>query len=328
MKIMIVGAGATGGFLANRLHEGGHSVSLVARGPHLTAIKAHGLRLLRSDHSDNVCHIPSSSDPCELGSQDLIITTLKAPALPGLLAKMKPIIDEGAPVITAMNGVFWWYAQGLDVAGIPPDTSRLDPEGKIASTLPIEQALGIVIHSTNEVVEPGVIQNRSAKNRFVIGAPRTSGFDQGRRLSALLNVSDLDVTFDEDIRLTMWRKLLRNLTTAPTSVLTGAKAYDVINDPDVSNIARALFLEGCAVASAHGFTGLEREELQIFKKGAGAHQKPSMSQDIDLGRPMEIDNILRIVQDFAAQCNLPVPMLDTIISLVLMRARIAGCYPS
>lgn len=328
MKVMIVGAGATGGFLANTLHEGGHEVSLVARGPHLAAIKAHGLRLLRPDQPDSMCRIPASSDPGEFGSQDLIITTVKAPALPGLLSQMKPIIDAGTPVITAMNGVFWWYAQGMDVAGVQPDTSRLDPEGKIASLLSVEQTMGMVIHSTNKVAEPGVILNRSPKNRFVIGMPGAAGFDTGKKLSASLNVPGLEVTFDEDIRRIMWRKLLRNLTTAPTSVLTGATAYDVLNDPDVSKVSRALFLDGCAVASAHGYTGFERDEDQVFKKRAGAHQKPSMSQDIDLGRPMEVDNILRIVQDFAAQSKLSVPTLDTVVSLVKMRAQIAGCYPS
>lgn len=326
MKIMIVGAGATGGFLASRLHEGGHKVSIVARGAHLDAIKVGGLRLRRLDKPETVSFIPASSDPCELGAQDLIVTTVKAPALPGLLTQMAPIIDDDTSVITAMNGVFWWYGEGLEINGTQPDTRRLDPGKKIASTLAVKHTMGVVIHSTNQVIEPGIVQNRSAHNRFVIGSPDATGFARGKELATALNVPGMEVAFDENIRHVMWRKLLRNLTTAPTSVLTNAKAYDVINDPDAQIVARALFLEGCAVAKAHGYDGLALEEDQVFKKGGGAHQKPSMSQDLDLKRPMEIDNILRVVQDFARQANLPVPTLDTVISLVLLRARLAGCY--
>lgn len=325
---MIVGAGAIGGFLASRLCEGGHEVSIVARGAHLAAIKADGLRLRRPDLPDSVSHIPASSNPCDLGSQDLILTTVKAPALPGLLAQMKPIIDEGTSVVTAMNGVFWWYAEGLKVNGLQPDTRRLDPNKEIASIIPVKHAMGLVIHSTNEVIQPGIVLNRSATNRFLIGVPDASGFSRGQELASALNVPGMEVEFDENIRRSMWRKLLRNLTTAPTSVLTNAEAYDIINDPDAQKVARALFLEACAVARAHGHSGLEQEEDQVFKKGGGAHQKPSMSQDIDLKRPMEIDSILRIVQDFAQQADLPVPTLDTVISLVLLRARLAGCYRS
>lgn len=328
MKIMIVGAGATGGFLANRLHECGHQISIVARGAHLAAIKADGLRLRRPDLPDYVARVPASSDPRDLGAQDLIITTVKSPALPGVLAQLLPVIDEGTSVVTAMNGVFWWYAEGLNVKGVAPDTLRLDPNRKIASILPVKRAMGLVIHSTNEVIQPGIVRNRSAANRFVMGASDSSGFAHGHELAKALNGPDMDVEFDENIRRTMWRKLLRNLTTAPTSVLTNAQAYDVINDPDAQNVARALFLEGCAVANTHGFSGLELEEAQVFKKGGGAHQKPSMCQDIDLKRPMEIDSILRIVQDFARQADLSVPTLDTVTSLVLLRARLAGCYNS
>ena len=125
----------------------------------------------------------------------------------------------------------------------------------------------------------------------------------------------------------MWHKLLRNLSTAPSSVLTGGEAFDVLNDNHASAVARSLFLEGAAVAAAHGIQGLERDVDHVFRQGAGAHQKPSMCQDYDLGRPMEIDNMLRIVQDFARQSGVPTPTLDTVVALIILRARLAGCYP-
>lgn len=327
MRIMIVGAGAVGGFLACKLQNGGHDVSVVARGPHLHAIKANGLRLRSVDAPEETAYLNASDTPERLGPQDLILTTVKAPALPNIIEQIRPVIETGTPVITAMNGVFWWYGQGLDVSGSSPDTSRLDSEGRIAAILPVDQTMGAVIHSTNIVAGPGIILNRGSKNRFVLGSalPETNALAE--ELSARLTVPGVQFESNTNIRMTMWRKLLRNLSTAPSSVLTNGEAYDVLNDNHAVNVARSLFLEGAAVAAAHGFQGLESEVNQVFQHGAGAHQKPSMCQDYDLGRPMEIDNILRVVQDFARQSGVSTPVLDTVVALVILRARLAGCYP-
>ena len=324
MRIMIVGAGAVGGMLACRLQDGGHEVSVVARGPHLEAIQRHGLRLRSIGADELTVQLNASDTPEVLGEQDLIITTVKAPALANILTNIGPAINAGTRVITAMNGVFWWYSHGLDIAGTPPDTSRLDPHGRIAGILPIEKAMSIVIHSTNQVVEPGVVLNLSSKNKFVLG-PETP---ESVNLAKHLSVPGASFVTDVDIRRTMWRKLLRNLSTAPSSVLTGGEAFDVLNDDSAKTVAQALFLEGAAVATVHGFQGLEDEFDQVFKFGAGARQKPSMCQDYDLKRPMEIDNILRIVQDFARQSGVATPTLDVVIGLVILRARLAGCYPT
>lgn len=328
MRIMIVGAGAIGGFLACRLRLSGHEVCVVARGLHLEAIRESGLRLRTTEGSETVAYVKASDEPKTLGPQDLVITTVKAPALPHILNKIRPLIEQGTPIVTAMNGIFWWYAHGLDVSGLSPDTRRLDPDGMLASLLPLDQAIGMVIHSTNQVLEPGVVQNRSSRNRFVMGGATTVGIGIAEEIAAQLSAADTSFEANREFRSVVWRKLLRNLSTAPSSVLTGARAYDVINDPDVRNVARALFLEGAAVATAHGFTGLEQEVDEVFVKGSGARQKPSMSQDVDLGRPMEVDSLLRIVQDFARQFEIHTPTLDTVVALVLLRARLAGCYPS
>lgn len=325
MRVLIVGAGAVGGFLASVFHKAGHTVSLVARGPHLHAIQKHGLRVLTPDGEDSVVRVAADEDPYALGTQDLVITTLKAPAFPGMLPKLDDVLTSNVPIITAMNGVFWWYANGMN--HVPePDTSRLDPDGRIARQLSNKACLGMVIHSTNEVIEPGVVKNRSASNRFVIGGPTKESASHVRQLLSPLILPNTDFDVVDDIRPIMWRKLLRNLTTAPISVVTGAQAFDVINDPDASNVARALFLEGAAVAASHGFTGLAEEVDDVFTLGKGARQKPSMSQDIDKGRPLEIDSILRVVQDFARQSEIPTPTLDTVLGLVILRARLADCY--
>lgn len=327
MRILILGAGAVGGFLASVFHENGHEVSVLARGPHLAAIKAQGLRVRHHDGLMASYRVTATDKPEDLGPQDLIVTTVKAPALSGLLASCANVLRHDAPVITAMNGVFWWYGKGFDVDGRSPDCKRLDPDGTLASLVSPDQAVGMVIHSTNQVIEPGLIQNRSARNRFVIGAATPAGADQIKAMLPSLSLPGTRFELEEDLRRTMWHKLLRNLSSAPASVLTGGKAYDVLNDPDAQPVARALFLEGAAVARAHGFEGLGDDVDKVFAPGSGADQKPSMSQDVDLGRPMEIDSILRIVQDFAKQSGVPTPTLDVVIGLVILRARLAGGYP-
>lgn len=328
MRILILGAGAVGGFLASVFHENGHEVSVLARGAHLAAIKSQGLRVRRHDGRIVICPVIATNDPTTLGLQDLVVTTVKAPGLPGLLSQIADILQSGTPVITAMNGVFWWYAHGLHIDGAIPNTSRLDPDGAIASHISPDQAVGMVIHSTNKVSEPGLVQNSSPRNRFVIGAATANGASKIKSMLPALSAPGTQFELEDDVRRTMWHKLLRNLSTAPGSVLTGGQAYDVINDPDAQFVSRALFLEGAAVARAHGFDGLAQDVTKVFAPGSGALQKPSMSQDVDLGRPMEVDNILRIVQDFARQLDIPTPTLDVVIGLVILRARIAGCYPS
>jgi len=322
---MIVGAGAVGGFLASQFHEAGHTVSVVARGPHLHAIKKNGLRVLTPNGQETVAHLEARQDPQELGAQDLIITTLKAPALPGILPSLAGSMASNTPIITAMNGVFWWYANGMKQEPYP-DTSRLDPDGLIARHLLNKTCLGMVVHSTNEVIEPGVVQNRSPGNRFMVGGPTAASVVEVRELLSRLTMSNTVIDVVDDVRPIMWHKLLRNLTTAPISVLTSAQAFDVINDAQASKVARALFLEGAAVAASHGFTGLADDVDDVFSPGKGARQKPSMSQDIDKRRPLEIDSILRIVQDFARQADIPTPALDTVVGLVILRARLASCY--
>ncbi|XWN34004.1 MAG: 2-dehydropantoate 2-reductase [Devosia sp.] len=326
MKVLIVGAGAVGGFLAVKLHEGGHEVAVVARGPHLHAIKSHGLTLRAPDGAEAVAKVAADESPERFGAQDLVITTLKAPSLPSIVPRLLPALASGAPLAAAMNGVFWWYGHDFLVRGDEADTRRLDPQG-ILATIPMAQTLGIVIHSTNEMVAPGVVQNRSPNNRFVMGGPTAESMAHAVSLADALTSAAVSVVADSDIRRVMWRKLLRNLSTAPASVLTGGQAYDVLNDSDARTVAHALFEEGAAVAAAHGFEGLADEAPDVFRAGSGARQKPSMSQDVDRGRPMEIDTILRSVQDFARQCGVATPTLDTVVALVLLRARLVGGYP-
>lgn len=197
-----------GGFLAGVFHERGHDVSVLARGAHLDAIKSGGLRVRHPDGRMTACAITATDTPHELGAQDLIVTTVKAPALSGLLTSCANVLRHGTPVITAMNGVFWWYGEGFAVDGQSPDCTQLDPDGTLAGLVPADQAVGMVIHSTNQVIEPGLIQNRSAQNRFVIGAATPKGAEQIRAMLPSLQAPSTRFELEADLRRTMWIRSL------------------------------------------------------------------------------------------------------------------------
>lgn len=324
MRVAILGAGATGGLLAVALAEAGHEVSLLVRGPHLTAIATDGLCLCDPAGQKTVIRPHSTDDPAQLGPQDVLITTLKAPALAAVMQSLpRPL--RGLPVIMAMNGVFWWYGIEFQPKGVPLDCRLLDPGAALSGLLDPAQVQGAIIYATNQVVAPGIVQNRSPSNRFAIGGPVPSNLSQ--TLADQLTSDRAQFVVAEDIRRQMWHKLLRNLSSAPISVLTGARVRDINADPDTARLARALFLEGAAIAASHGFTGLADDVELVIAPGKGANQVPSMRQDFDLRRPMEIDSMLRIVQHFARMADVPVPFLESFLPLVILAARTAGCYP-
>lgn len=327
MRVAILGAGAIGGCLAISLAEAGCDITLLARGTHLDAIRKSGLRVIDAEGGETSRQMAAVDDPANLGPQDLLISTLKAPALPQVLKGVPETVRQSVPLLTAMNGVFWWYGHGFQTNFQTLDTSRLDPGGALARLTDPAKAMGAVIYSTNEVIAPGVVRNRSATNRLVIGPSHPDQVDRVAEIFAPLSSARFAFEVVADVRKRMWHKLLRNLSSAPISVLTAARVREINEYPETLGLARALFLEGAEVAAAHGFSGLSHEVDSVLSAGTGALQRPSMRQDLDLRRPMEVDSILRIVQDFARQAAVPVPVLDMIIPLVILRARTAGCYP-
>lgn len=322
MKIAILGAGATGGFLALALSEAGHEVTVLARGPHLAAIRAKGLRVRDTTEREASVRLHATDDPAAIGVQEVLLSTLKAPALPGVLGALPPGLLQSARLVTAMNGVFWWYADGLAPEIARPDTRRLDHDGRLAAACAGIRPIGAVIHSTNQVIEPGLVINRSAANHFFIGAAHPESLEF---LATALTCRRATFIPVADIRRNMWHKLLRNLSSAPLSVLTGGTVRQINADGDLRTIARAVFVEAALVAAAHGYAGLGQDVDDVIADGMGAEQRPSMRQDLDLGRPMELDTILRIVLDFARQANVPVPVLETLVAMVVGKARLAGC---
>ena len=329
MRVCVFGAGAVGGYLAARLaHAGRHEVSLITRGAHLDAIRRHGLKLVTPDETF-VAAPRAAADPAELGAQDLVIVSAKAPALPAIARTIGPLLGPDTPVAFAMNGVFWWYGHGFAPHGRPLDLRRLDPDGSLHREIGPKRALGMVVYSPNEVVEPGVVHNGGRANRFALGDPEDPNSARVRAAAEALSGAGFGVEVVGDIRREMWRKLVRNLSAAPICALTGARSREAVEDPATREVSRALIREAIAVAAGHGFDDLGVDPEGLTTPGNRPLHKPSMLQDLERGRPMEIDAMLGVVADFAAAAaagGVPTPTLDTVLALLILRARTAGVY--
>lgn len=328
MRICIFGAGAVGSFLAAGLARDGKSVSVVVRGPHLAAIKANGLRLETPSENFTV-KIPASDDPASLGTQDLVIVTAKTPALAQVARSIAPLLHDTTAVAFAVNGVYWFYGDGFAPNGITPNTSRLDPDGALHELVGARRSLGVVVNSPNEIVAPGVVHNgRPGSNRFVVGeALSDAAQNRAGQIAAQLSGSLFAWEASADIRRDMWNKLARNAASSPVCCLTQSPVAAAYSDPELQPLVIALMQETIAVAAAHGFTGLTANPQTDLAMGMKLQHKPSMLQDLERGRPMEIDSQLTIVRDFARQSGIPTPILDRLLPILILRARNAGAFP-
>ncbi|MDF3072610.1 MAG: 2-dehydropantoate 2-reductase [Alphaproteobacteria bacterium] len=326
MKICIFGAGAVGSFLAARLAQSGKQVSVIVRGPHLAAIQKDGLTLQAKD-GDITVRLPASDNPAELGPQDLVIVSAKTPSLPQVAQGIAPLLHADTTVAFAINGVFWFYGDGFKPNGIAPDTARLDRDGSLHRLIGVERSLGIIVRSSNEVVAPGVVRNESANNGFTIGeATPGRATDRTPALAAALDGSGFIIKALSDIRHDMWAKLVRNSASSPLCSLTGSDVATAYNDKAIGELAMALMRETASIAQAHGFPDLLPDPGEALRMGLNLHHKPSMLQDLERGRAMEIDSQLAILQDLARQAKIATPVLDTLLPMLVMRAKTAGCY--
>lgn len=327
MRICIFGAGAVGGYLAARLARAGKSVSLIARGANLQAIRSQGLRL-ETPAEDFVVHPTASDDPAALGPQDIVILSAKTPALPAIARTIAPLLHPGTTLVFAVNGVFWFYAHGFRPGGLVPATERLDQGQTLENLIGADKALGMVIYSPNTVVAPGHVRNARAKgDRFILGEARQGETERALEVAGGLAGAGLDVRVEADIRRAMWTKLTLNVASSPLCCLTRQKAKTAFADPEIRRLAHGLISETLAIARAHGFDLDIDPERQSSAEEKTDH-KPSMLQDLELGRPMEIDSQLLILKDFARQLDQPTPTLDIILPLLVQRARLAGAYPA
>jgi 2-dehydropantoate 2-reductase len=326
MRICVYGAGAVGGHFAAQLAASGHEVSVVARGAHLEAIRRNGLTLLKGEQRI-VGKVQAAEDPKDLGPVDFVLVALKATALGALAERVRPLLGKDTAVVFAQNGIPWWYAQGLSAKRpAPPDLARLDPGGALARAIGPDRVIGSVVYSANEVLEPGVVRNNApGRNVLVLGEPDDMRTERVKRLAAALEKSAVSAPIESDIRRSVWAKVVINLASSSTGVVTEGTVKEDLADPAIAALRKRMHEEARAVAAAHG-VNTEGAPLPPPHAGGGPAHKTSMLQDYELGRPMEIDAILMAPLWFARAANVSVPNLETVIALAAHKARKKGLY--
>ncbi len=325
MKICVFGAGAIGGFIGAKLAGKGEAeVSLVARGPHLAAMREKGLTL-RGKDGESTVSVNASDDPAALGVQDTVILALKAHSVTGVLDSMKLLIGPDTAIVTAQNGVPWWYFYKHGGKHEGHRVKAVDPGGKIWGAIGPERAIGCVVYIAAEIETPGVIRHVEG-DRLPVGEPSGEKSARLTALSSLLVAAGIRAPIRPDIRNDIWVKLWGNLSFNPISALTGGTLGEIAGDPGTRAVVRAMMVEAEEIALRLGV----KFPIDVDRRIAGAEQvgahKTSMLQDLELGRPMEVDALVTAVRELGVLTGTPTPAIDTVLALVSQRARLAGCY--
>ena len=322
MKICIFGAGAIGGYMGVKLAQIGTDVSLVARGPHLEAMKKNGLRLIEGE-SDLTVPVEASENPEDLGFQDYLIITLKAHSVPSIIEKVRPLVSEKTTIVSGVNGIPWWYFhkiggefEGVKLASVDPGNMQWESFGP-------SKVLGCVVYPAAEVLEPGVIKHIEG-NRFSLGEPDGSKSDRALKLSKVLTEAGMKAPVRPKLRDEIWVKLWGNLSFNPISALTHATLDVLCTDIGTREVARKMMLEAQSIAEKLGVKFPIDVERRIDGGAAVGAHRTSMLQDLDQGRPMEVDALVTSVQELGRITNTPTPVIDIVLSLIKLRAKSAN----
>ena len=317
MKICIYGAGAIGAYLGARLIEAGCEGTLIARGPHLQAMRENGLTLQTGDEPQAL-QVTCPDNPAEVGPQDYVVVTLKAHSVAPIVEQILPLLGPDTPIVTAQNGVLWWYFHGLPGPWENHQLDTADTDGLIWKTLGPERAIGCVVYPSCEVVEPGVVRHLDG-DRFMLGEPDGSKSERVVALADAFSSAGLKAPVRKKIRDDIWFKLLGNATFNPVSVLTGGTLEQMCRDPGVRAVIRGMMHEAQQVADRLGVKFVMDIEKRINgAENVGAH-KTSMLQDFDQGRPLEIDALVASVSELGRLVDVPTPTLDAVLSMVLLK---------
>ena len=323
MKVCIVGAGAIGGFLGSKLAAAGASVSALARGATLQALHSHGWRLQTAEGLIQA-PVEAAESAEQLGEQDLVIIAVKGQALADLAPRLAPLIGPQTLVLPAMNGVPWWFCQGLP--GFEAPLASVDPAGAIARTIPFERVVGCVVHASCTCPEPGLVRQVMG-NGLIVGEPAGGGSVRVQQLAELLERAGFAVTVSADIRYDIWYKLWGNLTMNPVSAITGATIDRLLDDDLVRQFCSAAMREAATIGRLIGCDVTQSpDERHAVTRKLGAF-KTSMLQDAEAGRAIELDSIVGAVREIGQRLGVATPNIDALLGLTRLFARVHGLYP-
>ena len=323
MQITVAGAGAIGGLIAAALRDAGHDVGVIARAQTCGAITTHGLRIRDEAGSERTVRLRAATDAAQFGVQDMVVVALKAQALPAAAASLRPLFGARTIAVSATNGLPWWFTH--DLAG-PADGLRLesvDPGGVVSAALPPQRALGCVVHLTSSTDAPGVVR-RGPGNRLIVGSPSAALAGAARDLAAALRNGGFAVEETGEIRREIWIKLWGNLTMNPISALTGSTADRILDDPYTAALVLRMMEEADAIGMRLGLhTGMTPAERTVITRRLGAF-RTSMLQDLEAGRPLEIDPLLGVFPELGRWLDVPTPFCDAVLGLLRQRALNSG----
>ena len=324
MKICIYGAGAVGGLMAGWLARAGHAVSVVARGTHLTAIRAKGLRI-RSEGKDSAYPVQADSDPEKLGPQDAVVVAVKGQSLPGVARGIGPLLGSATSIVTAMNGVPWWFFDRLKFGDGKLRLESLDPGGALSRAMPTERIVGCVVHLAASTPEPGLISHNMGR-RLILGEPGGRNTERTKNVAEALTQAGFECVPSAFIEKDFWVKLLGNVSFNPVSALTLATAERLIADREVKDYMVAIMREVLEIGRAVGVDADIDPEARIDMARNLGKFKTSMLQDLEAGKSLEIDGLLAGTLEVARKAGVPAPYTQSLSGLARLRAQSTGQY--
>jgi 2-dehydropantoate 2-reductase len=324
MNVCIYGAGAIGGWLGVKLARAGCDLSAVARGATLEALRTQGLRLQQAGETLAV-PVRASAAPAELGVQDLVVIAVKAPALAEVAQAIRPLMGPDTIVLTAMNGVPWWFFEGFGGSHAGARLRAVDPDGAIAQAIPARHIVGCVVHASCAVREPGFVQHHFG-NKLIVGEPSGDKTPRLLRLAALLAQAGFETEVSEQIQQDAWYKLWGNMTVNPVSAMTGATTDLILDDDLVRGFISSVMLEAREIGARVGIPIEQQpEDRHAVTRKLGAF-KTSMLQDVEAGKPLEIDALVTVVKEMGEMTGVPTPFTDALLGLSRLHARVHGLY--
>ncbi len=321
MRICVVGAGAIGGFMGAKLALAGSEVTLIARGPHLAAIRAHGLKLIMAGGTELIAtNAQATDDISAAGTHDVVILALKAHQIAAVAADIPTLFGPDTSVVTVQNGIPWWYFQKHGGEFDGHRLASLDPDGTLERYIPPDRIIGSIAYPATDKPEPGVIQHVEG-NRFPLAELDGSTTDRVTRLAAVFTEAGFKSKVTTDIRSQIWLKAWGNLSFNPISALTGATLVKICQFPETRALATAMMHEAQEIAEKLGVTFRHTIEQRIAGAEKVGEHKTSMLQDVEAGRSLELDALVGVVAELGRLTSIPTPSIDAVYACVkLMEA--------